>query len=79
MRNPRGGVAGKFPVHQRCTCESNRARRKSHWLLPEVCDVVPSVGTHEVNYLALTVDELERFVGEKFLAELESYTVELES
>ena len=72
LRDTRGGVAWKLAIHQWSTCESNRARGKRHRLLPEVCDVVPSVGTHEVNYLALTVDELERLVGQKFLAKLES-------
>lgn len=76
--DPCGGVAWKLAVHQRSTCESNRARGKRHRLLPEVCDVVPSVGTHEVNYLALAVHKLECFVRQKFLTKLQSCTIKLE-
>ena len=59
LRDPRGGIARELAIDQWSTCESNRACRKGHWLLPEVCDAVPSVFTNEVHNLALAVHKLK--------------------
>ena len=76
--DPRGGVAWKLAIYEWSTGESNRACGKGHWLLPEVCNVVPSVRTHKVNHLAFAGNKLKGFIREELLAQLQCSAVELE-